>query len=200
METVVSSPQLLLKNYIASTPHEQYTYRLLLIMAVLKAPRHSCCRTLNTEGTDRFFILSGIWLFFSDTIWNWTGLLIFRGLILFFSEYLMNGCCIVGKETEIFSLATWGFVDRNNKVVQSILNCWWDSQQSTFDYFKLEPNVSYLHHVHLWRINLVLQKGGNCLRICYTGSQTASTVDVTLPGIKAYVPIFNSVICLLLWE
>lgn len=73
-----------------------------------------------------------------------------------------------------------------------MLKCWWDTQQITFDCFKLEPNVSYLHHIHLWRINLVLQKGGNCLRICYTGSQTANTVDVTLPGIKAYVLIFNS--------
>lgn len=90
------------------------------------------------------------------------------------------------------ALPICGFADRNNKVAQSMLECWWDSPQITSDCFKLEPNVSYLHHTHLWRINLVLQKGGNCLRICSTRSQTANTVDVILPGIKAYVLIFNS--------
>lgn len=42
MEIVAYSPQLLLKNYIASASHKRHTYRQLLpIMAVLKAPCHS---------------------------------------------------------------------------------------------------------------------------------------------------------------
>lgn len=147
------------------------------------------------ESTARSSIPSGAWLWFSDTEpeIKLLYLIDFLGSVLFCLSISLAVAALLGREQELLALAIWEFAGRNNQVARSLLKCWWDSQQITFYCFELEPSVSYLHHIYLWRINLVLQKGGNCLRICYTGSQTANTVDVTLLGIKAYVLIFNSV-------
>lgn len=145
-------------------------------------------------STARSSIPSGGWLWFNVTEpeIKLLYLIDFFFLVSFVLSISLAVATLLWREQKLFTLAVWEFADRNNKVAQSLLKCWWDSQQITFDCFKLEPSVSYLHHIHLWRINLVLQKVGNCLRICYTGSHTANTVYVTLPGIKAYVLIFNS--------
>lgn len=140
-----SSHQLLLKSYIAYTPQKQHTRTKLL--ADYGCSQSSLSQLMQRfkyfKSTARSFVPSGGWLWFTDTESEIKLLYLidFCGSVLFSLSISLAVAALLGGEQKLLALAICEFADRNNKVAQSLVKSWWDSQQITFDCFELEPSV-----------------------------------------------------------
>lgn len=95
------------------------------------------------KSTARSSVPSGGWLWFTDTESEIKLLYLidFCGSVLFSLSISLAVAALLGGEQKLLALAICEFADRNNKVAQSLVKSWWDSQQITFDCFELEPSV-----------------------------------------------------------
>lgn len=98
-----------------------------------------------SKTTARSFIPSDVWLWFSDAESEIKLLFFFFWSVLRSLSIILAVATVLRKEQKLLALTVWEFADRNNKVAQSLLKCWWDSQQITLT----ASSSSQVFHIYI---------------------------------------------------